>query len=748
MGGPREASEAEAERGTPRRNWLGVLLDGLEEGLLLLSADGAVVELNARAERMLDATLSDLIGRRLASSHVPRLSPEMDAWFTRVLPCQREVSETLPLSNGEWLRVRVSPAEDGFAVFLVDVTESRHSARREQEAARIADDLRRTLDRMGEAFYTLDGGWKFVYINEEASRLMRASPQQLLGTTLWKAFPDTLGTVIEREFRRAREERVATAFDIYFPPLEAWFETRASPTPDGIAVHFRDISQRKVAEQRLRDQAMLLDQAQDAILVRDLNHCIAYWNKGATRCYGWTADEAVGQDARKLLYDELGQEFFDEAAAQVLSNGEWRGEVRQRTRDGRTLVVDARWSLLRHEDGTPRSVLCINTDVTEKKNLEKQFLRAQRLESLGTLAGGIAHDLNNVLAPIVMTASSLRADEQDPERAEDLLLLVRSAERGADMVKQLLSFARGADGQRVPVELKHVVMDVQQMLRDTFPKNITLQVHVAAKPWTVQGDRTQLNQLLTNLCVNARDAMPQGGTLTIAVEHVHLDDAYSEMNLEAKPGPYVLLRVEDTGTGMPPDVLEHIFEPFFTTKEVGKGTGLGLSTVHALVRQHNGFIHVYSEQGKGTRFKVYLPAMLSRGDAAAAHTHEELERGNGEMILVVDDEAPIRAVARRTLERHGYRVMLAANGAEGVALYAQHRKEIALVLTDMTMPVMDGPATILALRSIDPEVRIVGSSGLTANGNVARAVDAGVRHFVPKPYTADVMLKVLRKALT
>ncbi|MGV3625414.1 MAG: response regulator, partial [Archangium sp.] len=212
--------------------------------------------------------------------------------------------------------------------------------------------------------------------------------------------------------------------------------------------------------------------------------------------------------------------------------------------------------------------------------------------------------------------------------------------------------------------------------------------------------------------------------------------------------PYVLLRVEDTGTGMSPDVLEHIFEPFFTTKEVGKGTGLGLSTVHALVRQHHGFVHVYSEQGKGTRFKVYLPALLSRTDASVSRAPDELERGNGELILVVDDEAPIRAVARRTLERHGYRVMVAANGAEAVALYAQHRKDIALVLTDMTMPVMDGPATILALRSIDPEVRIVGSSGLTANGNVARAVDAGVRHFVPKPYTADVMLKVLRKALS
>ncbi|MGV3625045.1 MAG: PAS domain-containing sensor histidine kinase, partial [Archangium sp.] len=451
---------------------------------------------------------------------------------------------------------------EGFAVFFTDITEARSSRQRELAASDLAENLRRTLDHMGEAFYTLDADWKFAYVNEAAGRLMRTPPHDLAGQVVWSRFPDTLGTVVEKEFRRARDERVPTSFDVYFAPLAGWFEVRATPTAEGISVHFRDITQRKAAEQRLFDQAMLLDQAQDAILVRDLQHSISYWNKGAARCYGWNADEVIGQNARDLLYGELEKERFDEAMAQVLSEGEWRGEVHHRTRDGRTVVIDARWSLLRHEDGTPRSILSINTDVTERKNLEKQFLRAQRLESLGTLAGGIAHDLNNVLAPIVMTASSLRSDEKDPERAEDLLLLVRSAERGADMVKQLPSFARGADGQRVPVELKHVVMDVQQMLRDTFPKNINLQVHVAAKPWTVEGDRTQLNQLLTNLCVNARDAMPQGGTLTIAVEHVHLDDAYSEMNLEAKPGPYVLLRVEDTGTGMSPDVLEHIFEPF------------------------------------------------------------------------------------------------------------------------------------------------------------------------------------------
>ena len=735
------APEAEFETPAQRaRDWLGVSFDRLSEGLVLLSPDGSVEAMNARAEVLLGVTRAALLGRQVTEERIPGASGPFTEWVASARVVEGDSEGLVPF--GElWLRVRLTPCAEGHALFLLDCTESRR-------VSGIAENLQDALDRMGEAFYTLDEQWRFTYCNRAAAQLMRHTASELVGTVVWEQFPDALGTIVEVEFTRTRDLRVPGAFEVYFPPLEGWFDVRVTPSQEGIAVHFRDITARKQADERLLEQATLLDHAQDAIFVRDLAHNIIYWSKGAERSYGWPASHAVGRSSRDLLYPEAEHASFEAATASVLEAGEWRGELRQRARDGRQLVVDGRWTVLRDPEGKPKSVLCINSDITEKKTLEKQFLRAQRLESLGTLAGGIAHDLNNVFAPIVMTASALAYDEPDPERAEDLALLQRSAERGADMVKQLLSFARGADGVRVPVELKHVVIDVQQILRDTFPKNITLQVHVAPREWTVEGDRTQLNQLLTNLCVNARDAMPNGGTLTIAVEHVQLDEAYAEMNLEAKPGPYVLLRVEDTGVGMAPEVLEHIFEPFFTTKEVGKGTGLGLSTVHALVRQHHGFIHVYSELGKGTRFKVYLPAQRTVGDGAATRAPEPPPRGNGELVLVVDDEAPIRTVASRTLQRHGYRVMVAANGAEAVAVYAQHRGEIAVVLTDMTMPVMDGPATILALRAINPEVRIVGSSGLAANGNVARAVDAGVRYFVPKPYTADVMLAVLRKALS
>jgi len=507
-----------------------------------------------------------------------------------------------------------------------------------------------------------------------------------------------------------------------------------------------DLTERRRAEERLREQATLLDSAQDAIMVRDLEHRILFWNRSAERIYGWSPDEARGRSVKDLLYRDA--TAIKAATAATLARGEWVGELEHTTKDRRSILVESRWTLVRDDRGEPRSILTINTDITQRKLLEAQVLRAQRMESIGTLAGGIAHDLNNVLAPILMIIAMLREDERDATRLADLEGIETCARRGADMVRQLLTFARGDDGRKARIDLGEVAAEVQKIVRDTFPKDISLRLSVARDRWVVIADPTQMHQLFTNLCVNARDAMPHGGSLTIAIENALLDEVFAGMSLDAKPGPYVLIRVEDTGSGIPPAILDRIFEPFFTTKEVGKGTGLGLSTAHAIVRNHGGFIQVKSELGAGTRFKVYLPAVVSDSESEkVAGERSVLPRGDGELILVVDDEESIRNVARRTLERFRYRVLVASNGAEAVGIYAQHRGEIAVVLTDMSMPVMDGPAMIVALRSMNPKVRIIGSSGFSANGNVAKAGGAGVEHFVPKPYTADTLLKVLRTVL-
>ncbi len=518
---------------------------------------------------------------------------------------------------------------------------------------------------------------------------------------------------------------------------------------------FQDITERQVAErarkatnERLLEQAALLDKAQDAIFVYALDGRVRYVNAHAAGLYGWDLDRVLGADVSELALVR-DPAVLARAREAVLRDGIWTGELEHPRAGGVPLLVEGRWSLLRRADGTPSGILAIHTDVTERKRLEQQSLRAQRLESIGTLAGGIAHDLNNVLTPILTSLTFLREGEEDVQKVEDLDVLEQCARRGADMVRQLLMFARGnAEGRRAPIQLGPLVQDVGKLVRDTFPKSIVAVVETATTTWPVAADSTQMHQLVMNLCVNARDAMPDGGTLTVVTEHVVLDEVYAGMNVDAKPGAYVLLRVEDTGMGMSQAVQDRIFEPFFTTKEVGKGTGLGLSTCHAIVRSHGGFIHLYSEIGRGSRFKIYLPAEVHAtvADEVVQETSRH-PRGNGELILVVDDEASIRTVTARTLERYGYTVLLACHGAEAVSLYAQHVDTIAVTLTDMSMPVMDGPTTIRAIRALDPRARFVGSSGMDSNDEVSQALGAGIHDFVPKPYTAASLLRVIRTVI-
>jgi len=290
--------------------------------------------------------------------------------------------------------------------------------------------------------------------------------------------------------------------------------------------------------------------------------------------------------------------------------------------------------------------------------------------------------------------------------------------------------------------------DVESIIKDTFPKDIRLDFSVPDDTWMILGDPTQVHQILLNLCVNARDAMPNGGNLTLSAENCVLDEQYVAMNLQAKAGRYVQISVADSGSGIPPHLLDKIFEPFFTTKDINKGTGLGLSTVMAIVKSHEGIINVYSELGKGTTFKIYLPAMEISSEARKEQAIQaSLPRGNGETILVVDDEASILTITGQTLQAFGYRILTAVDGAEAVAIYAQHRHEIAVVLTDMMMPVMDGTATIRALTKIDPAIKIIAASGLNANGDVTKISGTVVRHFLTKPYTAGTLLKVMRTIL-
>ncbi len=498
--------------------------------------------------------------------------------------------------------------------------------------------------------------------------------------------------------------------------------------------------ERKRAEQKISEQAALLDVATDAILVRDLDNQILFWNKGAERLYGWKALEAVGKNVLDLLDGEQ-QAKLKKVQKILLQNGEWQGELHQLTKDDKEVIVESRWTLVRDEEGLPKSILVVNTDITQKKQLEAQFLRAQRMESIGTLASGIAHDLNNVLTPILMTAQLLEAEPQEERYQRLLPVLVANAKRGANLVKQVLSFAKGLEGKFTILQVKHLISEIKQIIKETFPKSLEIRTDIPQSLWTVSGDATQLHQVLMNLCVNARDAMPDGGRLSICAENQFIDRSYAQMHLDAQVGSYIVVTVTDTGMGIPPEILDRIFEPFFTTKELGKGTGLGLSTVMGIIKSHNGFINVSSVIGKGTEFKVYIPAIESTEAEVLEDT--ELPIGHGELVLVVDDEVAIREITKTSLEAYNYKVITACDGIEAIALYAEHRDEISIVLTDMMMPSMDGLTTIRTLRKINPQVKIIAISGLASGDKLAAVIGTGVKTFLSKPFTTQELLKTL-----
>jgi CheY-like chemotaxis protein len=369
------------------------------------------------------------------------------------------------------------------------------------------------------------------------------------------------------------------------------------------------------------------------------------------------------------------------------------------------------------------------------------------MESIGMLAGGIAHDLNNVLAPIVMATQLLRLRFPDAESQKLLGTVEASAQRGAELVRQVLTFARGLEGQHLLVHPKALVRDVERLLAETVGKSIEVVSQIEPDLWPVPGDPTQLHQVLMNLCINARDAMPEGGRLRIGVRNVRVDEQYAAMSQELRPGLYVLFEVQDTGHGVPPEIRERIFEPFFSTKKPGKGTGLGLSTARTIVRNHDGVISLESEMGRGTTFRVFLPASLETATARGTAAPLPPPRGSGETILVVDDEASILSITRHALEMYGYQALTASNGAEALALFAQKRGAIAAVLTDMAMPVLDGAALIYALRKIDPDVKVIAASGLKSTVQSMEPFGLGTTAFLAKPFTAETMLHAIHAAL-
>jgi len=749
----RVRAEGESRRLAER---LGTTLESITEAFYLLDGDWRITFVNSAGERLARKRRDELLGQVLWEVFPDVVGTEIEAVYRRAVATGAPQSLLYHYRPYDlWVDVRAYPSPEGLGAYLRDVT-------REQEAHRRVGEAEERFRAVARA--TTDAVWDLALPSKRLwwSEGMRESfgwdPEEL--TSDLDSWVDRLHPA-DRERATESLEGAIQGTGAHWEARYrfrrgdgsyAWVVDRGSilREVDGTAVRMvggmSDETEVQVAQRRIREQANLLDRAQDAILVKELDHTIAYWNAGAERLYGWTREEAVGKSARELLYSESAA--FDQATAATLEDGEWSGELHQRRKGGSELTSEARWSLVRSDEGVPRRILSIHTDVTERKVLLNQFLRAQRMESIGTLAGGIAHDLNNVLSPILLAIGLLR--EELPEGAVDetLSAIESSARRGADLVRQVLAFARGAGGTRVPVAAATVLEDLSRVVRDTFPRSITLELRVVPGLPSVLVDPTQLQQVLLNLLVNARDAMPEGGTLRVSAEEVEVEPGQPAMTGIPTPGPHLCISVADTGVGISMELLEQIFDPFFTTKEVGHGTGLGLSTVAGIVRSHGGFVTVRSTPGEGTTFHIYLPAHRAPEGRPPEQAAPDLPRGRGELVLVVDDEGSVRTITRQTLETFGYRVITAADGGEAVAAFRERREEIDLVLTDMTMPNMDGRAAIQAIFQANPGVKVVAASGGGGGREGAPAhLDPRVRHFLPKPYTAETLLTVLREVL-
>ena len=629
-----------------------------------------------------------------------------------------------------------------------DVTERKQAEEKLRAASLYARSL---IEASLDPLVTISADGKITDVNKSTEEATGFSREQLIGSDFSNYFTEpekaragyqkvfTEGLV--RDYPLAIRHKSGKITDVLY---HATIFRNEIGEIQGVFAAARDVTERKQAETRIRDQAELLDKAHDAITVRDFDNCIVYWNKGAERVYGWTAEEIVGKRANEVLYTEETSESV-EARKEVHDKGEWSGELRQQTKDGRDITVESRWTLMRDAEGNPKAILAINTDVTDKKMLETQMLRAQRMESIGTLASGIAHDLNNILTPITLSLQLLQAEYKDEETKKTLDVLEKSARRGAELVKQVLTFARGVEGERKQIQLAGIISEVERIIEETFPKSIEIYTHISPDLGTVCGDATQLHQVIMNLCLNARDAMPNGGVLKITAENAFIDESYARIHIDAKVGQYVVAAVSDNGVGIPPEFREKIFEPFFTTKDRGKGTGLGLSTATAITKSHHGFMTFYSEVGRGTTFKIYLPIAYAETAKPEVIT-TEYARGQGELILVVEDEQAICEITKSILAANGYRAMVANDGTEAVALYSANMNEVKVVLVDMAMPIMDGYMTIRALKKLNPKVKIIAVSGLTENGKLASIAQL-TTDFLAKPYSSERLLKTIEEVI-
>lgn len=753
---------------------LRLLVDHLQAGVLVHAPDTRILMANPEAARLLGVPKEQLKGK-IAADLLWRYTDEtgsplpLDKYpVEQVIASRQAMDEYImgiehgPTGDKTWVLVNAYPEYDDdqglrqVVVTFVDMTERKQmieALTESEEKFRLLFDASRDAIVLLDQERHLDGNAAAIELFGCSSKAEFCSTK--VGELSPPRQPDGRETVV------ALKDLIARAFQSGVAPFE-WMMQRLDGTPFLSEISLspfelrgqrilqaviRDISWRKETEQHLRQLSRAVEQSPSTVIITDTLGNIQYVNPKFTAVTGYSFDEALGQNPRVLKSGEAPPEEYKELWDTITAGHEWRGIFHNKKKNGEFFWEAASISPITDESGAVTHYLAVKEDITERKQMEEKILRAQRMESIGSLAGGMAHDLNNILAPIMMSASMLREENIEGELRAQLIAGIEDAvQRGADIVNQVLTFARGAKGKHIVLNVQTLANQVGQFVKETFPKSITFSRNFPEALWNITGDPTQLYQVLLNLCVNARDAMPEGGTLRLEAENYQLG-GHSVLAPEAKPGRYIKFTVADTGSGIAKEFADRIFEPFFTTKEPGKGTGLGLSTVIGILRSHGGFVTVDSGLGLGAVFHVFLPATTEEVEPSGETVAAPVTRGHGETILIVDDEIDILGIIKMVLEQNGWKVLCATDGVEGLAAYLNDSGNIKAVLTDMIMPNMDGLSLIRAIRKLDPCLPILVASGYGNESSLDELTKLGVAGFLKKPFNARIIQSKVAETL-
>ncbi|CAN5672872.1 hypothetical protein BH23DEI1_BH23DEI1_10710 [soil metagenome] len=630
---------------------------------------------------------------------------------------------------------------------------------RDRHAHELANRLAQTLESISDAFFTLDRSWRFTYINPQGERLVQRSKEELIGVSVWEAFPDVVGSPFEANYRGAVETGRATSFEAHFAPLETWFEVRAFPNRDGLAVYFQDVTLRRADQEHLRLLGVAVERLNDIVVITegealgpDGRPRVVYVNEAFERITGYAPEELL-EHPRLLHGPDTDQAELDRISAALEAWQPVRAELVKYGKDGRAIRLEIDVVPIANAEGRYTHVVAVERDVSERHALEEQVRRAQRLDSVGQLTGGVAHDFNNLLTVIGGNAEVLVEQlDEAPGQLRLATMISEAAARGAELTRALLAFARQQPLEPHATDVAGLVEGLQTLFERTLGEDVEIRIDTGeADVWPTFIDPHQLENSLLNLVLNARDAMPTGGRLTLELDNVVLDEVYAARNDDVAAGEYVMVAVSDTGTGIAPVALGRVFEPFYTTKAFGAGTGLGLPMVHGFIKQSRGHVSVYSEVGEGTTVRLYLPrydgSTTSRDDAAGPADGRVATIGGRETILVVEDDPAVRSFAVDQLRALGYDVIEATGGAAALALL-EDRPDVELLFTDVVMPGgMSGKQLADEAVASRPALRVLFTSGYTEDAIVHHGrLDPGV-DLLTKPYRRDDLARRVREVL-